>query len=89
MQRTTDAESLDEAIIDAEAEDQCDLGDEEDAEEESEPAQTFLAAALEGMVRDDKEPAAEREENGAIRTPPINGSTPSAGPAHRRRTSRG
>ena len=47
-----DVRCLDVAVVDAEHEDQADLGDEQDAEEEREPAQRLAAALLERDVID-------------------------------------
>ena len=52
----------DEAVIDAEDEDQRDLGDEQNAEEEGEAAERLLAAALEGLVIDPIDRRAQQVE---------------------------
>src|SRR6185437_16788122 len=64
MQGRPDIARLDEAVIDAEAEDQRHLGDEENAEEEGEAAQAFLAAPLEGEEINLINRGAEDEEGG-------------------------
>ncbi len=56
---------LDVAVVDAEHEDQHHLGDEQQAEEEGEPAQRFLAALLERLVVDLIDAGAERDRTPA------------------------
>src|SRR6201999_598413 len=63
MDAWADIGSLDIAIIDAEGEDQPDLGDEQKTEEEGQAAQRFLSAFLERQVIDLIDDRAEREEH--------------------------
>ena len=62
MPGRTDIPRFDVAVVDAEIEDQADLGDEQEAEEEGEAAQRFLAALLERDVVDLVDGGAERVE---------------------------
>ena len=57
-----DVGGLDVAVVDAEHQDQPDLGDEQQAEEEREAAQRLLAALLERLVIDLIDRGAERVE---------------------------
>src|SRR5205807_5643060 len=61
-QRRPDVDRLDVAVIDAEHQDETDLGDEQQAEEERQPAQRFLAAPLERGVIDLIDRAAQHVE---------------------------
>jgi hypothetical protein len=62
MPSRTDIPRLDVTVVDAEIEDQADLGDEQEAEEEGEAAQRFLAAFLERDIVDLVDGGAERVE---------------------------
>ena len=62
-QRRADIAGIDVAVVDAEHQDQPDLGDEQDAEEEREAAQRLLSALLERQVVDLVDGRAERIED--------------------------
>ena len=65
MEARADIDGVDETVIDAEDQDESDLGDEQDAEEEGEAAQRLVAAPLEGQVIDLIDRGAEQVEEPA------------------------